>query len=149
MTLIPNENCYLREIIPIAAKSDCVKHAILALAATYVLDYSAEENIKTRANWHWKRAVHLLTTELRISEACKPGKENAVLAAMAIFSHNEVVNWELDQAREDSPAWYRATYLAEQVLDKSDPLYLYQFRRMSNALAPGSNSGIRSLSTTS
>lgn len=127
MTLVPNENCYPREVIPIAAKSDCVKHAILALAATYVLDYSPGEYLRSRANLHWKRAVHLLTRELKISEACKPGKENAVLAAMALFSHNEVVNWELDQAREEDPAWYRATHLAEQVLDKSDPLYRYQF----------------------
>jgi hypothetical protein len=90
VTLIPTENCYLREVAPIAAKNDCVKHAILALASTYILDYATEEHLKTRANFHWKRAVHLLTRELNYPENCQPGKEDAIVAAMAIFSHNEV-----------------------------------------------------------
>jgi len=88
--LIPDQNCYLSEIIPIAVKSDCVKHAILALAATYILDYSGEENVKSQANFHWKRAIHLLSRELTATESCKPGKENAVLAAMTLIAHNEV-----------------------------------------------------------
>lgn len=67
-----------------------MKHAILALAATYILDYSGEEKVKTQANLHWKRAVHFLSRELQATEKCKPGKENAVLAAMVLFSHNEV-----------------------------------------------------------
>lgn len=90
-TLIPKENCYLREVAPIAARNDCVKHSILALASTYILDYAAQEHMKTRANFHWKRAVHLLTRELSYPETCQPGKEVAVIAALAIFCHNEVI----------------------------------------------------------
>lgn len=90
MTLIKADNCYLQEVIPIAVKSDCVKHAILAQAATYILDYSGEEKVKTEANVHWKRAVHLLNRELQATERCKPGKENAIVAAMVLFGHNEV-----------------------------------------------------------
>lgn len=67
-----------------------MKHAILALAATYILDYSGEENVKSQANFHWKRAIHLLNRELTATESCKPGKENAVVAAMALIGHNEV-----------------------------------------------------------
>lgn len=89
MTLIPAENCYLKEVLPIATRSDCVKHAVLALAATYIMDYAIQEKVEMRANFHWKRAVHLLTRELNNKETCQPGKEDAVLAAMAIFSHNE------------------------------------------------------------
>jgi hypothetical protein len=39
----------------------------------------------------------------------------------------QVVNWELEQPREENPTWYRASHLAEQILAKSDPLYRYSF----------------------
>jgi hypothetical protein len=90
VSLIPSGNCYLTDIAPIAANNECVKHAILALSATYILDYSNEDHIKTRANFHWKRAVHLLTRELNDSGLCEPGKEDSVVAALVLFSHNEV-----------------------------------------------------------
>ncbi|CAN9156882.1 unnamed protein product [Alternaria alternata] len=124
-TVIPADNCYLHEIIPIAVKSDCVKHAILALAATYILDYSGEEKVKESANLHWKRAVLQLDKELHDTERCKPGKENAVIAAMLLFGHNENVNWEATNSGNECPPWYKATQLAEQVLEMSDPLYNY------------------------
>ncbi|KAL1801730.1 hypothetical protein ACET3X_002072 [Alternaria dauci] len=124
-TVIKADNCYLHEIIPIAVKSDCVKHAILALAATYILDYSGEEKVKASANLHWKRAVLLLDKELQDTERCKPGKENAVIAAMLLFGHNENVNWEASNSANECPPWYKATQLAERVLEMSDPLYNY------------------------
>ncbi|KAH7327172.1 fungal-specific transcription factor domain-containing protein [Rhexocercosporidium sp. MPI-PUGE-AT-0058] len=126
VTLIPNGNSYLTEIAPIAARSECVKHAVLALSATYILDYSREDHIRTRANFHWKRAVHLLTEELN-NEVYEPGKEDTVVAALVLFSHNENVNWESEQERQEDPAWYRASRLAEQILAKSDPLYRYRY----------------------
>ncbi|RYN18360.1 hypothetical protein AA0112_g11598 [Alternaria arborescens] len=125
VTLIKADNCYLQEVIPIAVKSDCVKHAILAQAATYILDYSGEEKVKTEANVHWKRAVHLLNRELQATERCKPGKENAIVAAMVLFGHNENVNWEATDSGNDCPPWYKATDLAERVLETSDPLHNY------------------------
>lgn len=91
VTLIPTENCYILEIAPIAARNDCVKHAVLALAATYVIDYARDEQLKTRANFHWKRAVHLLTQELSYPETCQPGREDAIIAALFVFCVNEVV----------------------------------------------------------
>ncbi|KAH8810705.1 fungal-specific transcription factor domain-containing protein [Xylogone sp. PMI_703] len=129
VTLIPSpsNNCYLTEIAPIAARNECVKHAVLALSATYILDYSREDHVKTRANFHWRRAVHLLTQELNDEGTCHPGKEDTVVAALVLFSHNENVCWERDQERQEEPAWYRASRLAEQILDKSDPLYRYRF----------------------
>jgi len=66
------------------------KQAILALAATYILDYSGEEKVKASANLQWKRSVLQLDKELHDTERCKPGKENAVIAAMLLFGHNEV-----------------------------------------------------------
>lgn len=74
-----------------AARSDCVKHSILAVAATYLLDYMSEEHLRLRANFHWKRAVHLLTKELNSPETCQPGKEDAIIAALTLFARNEVI----------------------------------------------------------
>lgn len=44
-----------------------------------------------------------------------------------VVDYLKVVNWELEQPREEHPTWYHATHLAEQVLSKSDPLYRYYF----------------------
>lgn len=35
------------------------------------------------------------------------------------------VNWEATNSGNECPPWYKATQLAEQVLDMSDPLYNY------------------------
>ena len=63
----------------------------MALAATYVIDYARDEQLKTRASFHWKRAVHLLTRELSYPETCQPGKEDVIVAALFVFCVNEVV----------------------------------------------------------
>jgi hypothetical protein len=86
--------------------------------------------------------VHLLNRELQATEKCKPGKENAIVAAMVLLGHNEVgdpcqdrkletlntrqnVNWEATDSGNECPPWYKATDLAERVLEMSDPLYNY------------------------
>lgn len=85
-----DENTYLHQIMPIAEKSACVRHATLSLAASYVLDYKRNELLEKRANFHHKKAVLLLDKELKDRHNFLPGKEEALIAALIIITHTEV-----------------------------------------------------------
>ena len=73
-----------------AAKNDGVKHAILALASTYLLDYLPNENIRGRANYHYKRAAGLLGQSLRKPESHEIGKEGATVAILILLNVDDV-----------------------------------------------------------
>lgn len=73
-----------------AAGSECVKHALLALAAGYVLDYQPSEKLQTRANFHYRRAVDLLGRALRDAETHEVGKEDAVIGALVLLNCDDV-----------------------------------------------------------
>lgn len=73
-----------------AATSEFVKHALLALSATYVLDYQPTEAMQSRANLHFKRAVDLLGEALREPTVQEVGKEDAVIGALTLLSLDDV-----------------------------------------------------------
>lgn len=89
-TLLPESNGFLNDIMPMASGNACVKHALLALASTYVLDYLPSKELEKRANIHHKRAVILLGQELNREETYTPGSEDAVLGALVLLCHNDV-----------------------------------------------------------
>ena len=139
-TLLPESNGFLNDIMPMASGNACVKHALLALASTYVLDYLPSKELEKRANMHHKRAVILLGQELNKEETYKPGSEDGVVGALVLLCHNDVsfsplivtllthaqlVNWEIDRERSKSPIWLTGNQTAKMVLDKSDPGYRY------------------------
>ncbi|KAL8897114.1 MAG: hypothetical protein Q9207_007375 [Kuettlingeria erythrocarpa] len=93
-TLLAESNGFLNDITPMAASNHCVKHALLALSATYVLDYLPSKELERVANMHHKRAVILLSQALNNEKTYIPGGEDAVL-----------VNWETDRERSKTPEW--------------------------------------------
>lgn len=108
-----------------AQKSPVVKHAILALAATYVMDYKRSKQLMLRAHQHHLKAVYLFGIELHKAENYEPGNGDAFVAALMTFNHNEVVNWELDALKVAYPKWYLGAKLAERVLNASNPGFKY------------------------
>ncbi|KAK9772950.1 hypothetical protein SCAR479_10280 [Seiridium cardinale] len=125
-TVVPNDNLYLKQITPMADKSSLVKHIILAVAASYVLDWYFDPAIKFQANWHYNRAVNLLEEELKNPANWHAGKGEPLIASLILFSHNENVNWEVIGTNEHFPKWYRGASLAEKILDASDPATSYE-----------------------
>ena len=89
-TLLPESNGFLNNITPMAAGNACVKHALLALAATYVLDFVPSKELEKVANMHHKRAVILLSQALNDEKTYAPGAEDAVIGAMVLMSQNDV-----------------------------------------------------------
>ena len=73
-----------------AESNECVKHALLFMAATYVLDYASSEKLKVKANVHHKQVVKLLNDELTKMETYKSGGEEVVLAALSILNQEDV-----------------------------------------------------------
>lgn len=73
-----------------AAKSECVKHALLSLAASYVLDYTPAENLRRRANLHHRRTITLLNEELAKKETYQRGGEEVAVCALSILSQQDV-----------------------------------------------------------
>lgn len=63
-TLLAKSNGFYNDIAPMAVENPCVKHALLTLAATYVLDYLPSEELRARASHHYTRAATLLDEEI-------------------------------------------------------------------------------------
>ncbi|KAL8760162.1 MAG: hypothetical protein Q9184_003419 [Pyrenodesmia sp. 2 TL-2023] len=124
-TLLAESNGFLNDVTPMAASNHCVKHALLALSATYVLDYHPSKELEQVANMHHKRAVILLSQELNDEKTYTPGGEDAVVGALALMSQNDLVNWETDRERSKTPEWLTGNQIATMVLDKSDPGYRF------------------------
>jgi len=127
--VVPTDNTWLQQIVPIAQKSEFVKHAILSLSATYLLDYRRTPELMKRAHFHHLRAIWMFGNELKKLDNYIPEKEAAIVAAMMTFNHNEIVNWELDDLRVPYPKWYLGAKLAERVLNASNPGYKYHHPR--------------------
>jgi hypothetical protein len=89
-TVLPTSNVYLDQFASMVATNNCVKHAVLSLTSSYVLDFHKDDRMIDRANLHQRQAIELIGRALNNSETYTPGKEDAVLAAIAIMAHNEV-----------------------------------------------------------
>lgn len=70
-----------------ASRSDAVKHAILAFAAVYVLDYVPSEQLRARAIAHYRRAAELVSKAITDLENVDINKANAtIVAAIMVYS---------------------------------------------------------------
>lgn len=88
--MIDSSNLYPHQFAAMASSDECVKHAVLSLAASYVLDFEWSDRLLTRANLHQKHCVNLIGKALNATTTYIPGNEDAVLAAIVILAHNEV-----------------------------------------------------------
>lgn len=73
-----------------AIGSLCVKHAILSLAAAYFLDYAPSEILRKTANYHYWRAVELLTQAISDPETHEIGKGDSVVGALILLISDDV-----------------------------------------------------------
>jgi hypothetical protein len=73
-----------------AIGSSCVKHAILSLAAAYFLDYALSESLRRKANYHYWRAVELLSQAISDPETYEIGKGDSVVGALILLMSDDV-----------------------------------------------------------
>ena len=125
-TLLERSNVWLRGVPAIAEQSALVRHAMLSLSAGYVLDYAPTEKLKRRANFHHRRALMLLGTELNKAANYEVGQEEPLLMALSLLNQEDIVNWETREATKRNPKWYQASMAVKALLELSDPGYYYQ-----------------------
>jgi hypothetical protein len=73
-----------------AEKDECVKHAVLALAAGYALDYHPSEILRQRANFHYRKASELLSEKILDPTLQEVGREDALVGALRILWCDDV-----------------------------------------------------------
>ena len=73
-----------------AVEEECVKHALLALAGAYVLDYLPSSALLTRTNNHYQRAVGLITETLGSTELRTSEKGECIVSALSLLIVDDV-----------------------------------------------------------
>ena len=74
----------------IAVANDCALHALLSFTTSYALDYHPTEEMRKRANLHYRTAVRLIGNALARTDTCTVGKADAVVAAIILVFSNDV-----------------------------------------------------------
>jgi hypothetical protein len=111
-----------------ASAAACVRHAVLALAGTYVLDYTQDPRVLDKVNSHYRKAAALITDALKQTETHDIGKGDPVIAAILLLTVDDAVTWELRTLKAEPPKLYKGYLLARKILDQSDPGHRY-YRR--------------------
>ncbi|KAK2831934.1 hypothetical protein FQN49_007019, partial [Arthroderma sp. PD_2] len=119
-TLLGGTNFWNREILAMAQKDQCVKHAMLALSGSYLLDYYSYLSLRDRVNYHYNKANKMISIALRRQETQAIGQGDNLVAAIMLLLVDDCVNWEL-RINDDAPNWIIAARVAKSILDKSDP----------------------------
>jgi hypothetical protein len=73
-----------------AVADECAKHALLALAGAYVLDYLPSTQLLERTNRHYRKAVSLITEALAKQETHEVGKGDSVVSAILLLLVDDV-----------------------------------------------------------
>ena len=89
-TLLTKANFWSVEIIPMAVHDQCVRHALLAFAAAYLLDYKSSEELRSIANAHYREAASLLSDALSDSKNFEVGKGDGLVAAVILLFSDDV-----------------------------------------------------------
>jgi hypothetical protein len=105
--------------------SDVLKHALLSLSCTYILDYKPSEYIRKVGNGHYKKAVMLLSEHLRDPRRQEVGKADDLVGAISLLNMHDVVSWELRRPRHQLPRWLEGARLACKILDATDSGHRY------------------------
>ncbi|KAL2756035.1 hypothetical protein ACRALDRAFT_2103886, partial [Sodiomyces alcalophilus JCM 7366] len=124
-TILPSTNCWIQDIAQIADGNACVRHAMLALSSTYVLDYKPDEKIRQASNAHYERAVTLLSDALKDQRELRPGGSVGTVAAIALLDMLDVVSPEHRRSKDQLPRWLEGARMACRLLDATDPGHRY------------------------
>ena len=84
-------NFWLVDIAAIADNNSCVRHALLALTAAYVLDYLPHNaGLRKKGNAHYQKATEQLTEVLSDENSRTVGQEESVVAAILLLLSDDV-----------------------------------------------------------
>lgn len=90
-SLIPRSNGWLVVLCPMAEMDECIRHCLLAFSSGYALDLYPTERVRVRANYHYRKAVSLLSEKLKDPRNYQDyDKVELIVAALRIFWSDHV-----------------------------------------------------------
>ncbi|EFR05452.1 hypothetical protein MGYG_08464 [Nannizzia gypsea CBS 118893] len=94
-----------------AQHDQCVKHAVVALSGSYLLDYNPQRNLRDRVNYHYDKAKEMISVALRSRQNQAIGQGDNLVAAIMLLLVDDCVNWEL-RINNAEPNWILAASAA-------------------------------------
>jgi hypothetical protein len=88
-TLLPRTNAWL-DLGSVIDSHECARHAALAFSAGYMLDYVPSQQLRVRANMHYKRASDLITRALNDPSIYEFGNEEGIVTALHLLWSDDV-----------------------------------------------------------
>jgi hypothetical protein len=113
------------DIAGMLSGSEVLRHALLSLSCTYLLDYVPDERLRRVGNRHYMKAVTLLSEQLRDPKVQDVGKADDLVGAISLLNMHDVVSWELRRPHDQVPRWLEGARLACRILDATDTGHRY------------------------
>jgi len=73
-----------------AESEPCVKHALLALSGSYVLDFSRSDKLRQLTNYHYATASKMISEGLARPQSHAVSNSNAIIAAVVLMEVDDV-----------------------------------------------------------
>lgn len=89
-TILPKSNSWKVDLGPMLPASEIVRNALLALASTYLLGYTPDDNLRILANKYYHSAVVGLTKRLQDTEQWEVGKGDDIVATFSLLNLHDV-----------------------------------------------------------
>lgn len=88
--MVLDENYWCDDLIPMAVSNEGTRHALLCFTTGYALDYEPTEEMRKRANHHYRCAVQHIGRSLNKEDTYKVGGGAAIIAAMIMIYSADV-----------------------------------------------------------
>lgn len=89
-TILPKSNSWKVDLGPMLPTSEIVRNALLALASTYLLGYTPDDNLRILANKYYHAAVMGLTKRLQDTEQWEVGRGDDIVATFSLLNLHDV-----------------------------------------------------------
>lgn len=73
-----------------AQHDECVKHAVVALSGSYLLDYNSQQGLRDRVNYHYDQAKQMISVALRSRQNQDIGQGDNLVAAIMLLLVDDV-----------------------------------------------------------
>lgn len=124
-TILTRTNSWKVDLGPMLPSSEPLRNALLAMACTYILDYSRDERLKDRANAYYSAAVRAVTNKMQDAREWEVGKGDDLVGTFVLLCMHDVVTWESRRATTQVARWLEGARTACKILDATDPGYRY------------------------
>lgn len=124
-TILTRSNFWKVDLCPMLPSSEPVRNALLAMACTYILDYSRDERLRSMANSYYYAAVRAVSKKMQDPKEWEVGKGDDLVGAFVLLSMHDVVTWESRRSINKVARWLEGANTACKILDATDPGYRY------------------------